>query len=73
MYHIMFFVLLCRLIGAVLIVAGLYLVVWGKGEESKFAEEKAAIPPVSVYNQIRGPCKSSLIQPLLSFESENSE
>lgn len=73
MDHIMFFVLLCRFIGAVLIVAGLYLVVWGKGEESKFAEEKDAIPSVSENNQRRGPCKSSLIQPLLGFESENGD
>ncbi|CAL5369140.1 unnamed protein product [Camellia sinensis] len=29
------------IIGAVFVIAGLYLVVWGKSEESKFAAEKA--------------------------------
>ncbi|XP_004289105.1 PREDICTED: protein WALLS ARE THIN 1-like [Fragaria vesca subsp. vesca] len=32
------------IIGAVLIVAGLYLVVWGKNEESKFGKERGEIP-----------------------------
>ncbi|KAF5960964.1 hypothetical protein HYC85_002173 [Camellia sinensis] len=31
----------CSIIGAVFVIAGLYLVVWGKSAESKFAAEKA--------------------------------
>lgn len=70
---LMLFVLFCSVIGAVLIMAGLYLVVWGKSEESKFAEEKAAIPSVDHENnnQRKSTSKSSLVQPLIRAQSEN--
>lgn len=41
-----FFVLICRIIGAVLIVAGLYIVMWGKGKERNIGMEKSEIPGV---------------------------
>jgi hypothetical protein len=52
-----------------LIVAGLYLVVWGKSEESKYGKEKVAIPSLFENN----PTKSFLIQPLLHCTSENGD
>uniref|UniRef100_A0A7N2M0D9 WAT1-related protein n=1 Tax=Quercus lobata TaxID=97700 RepID=A0A7N2M0D9_QUELO len=51
------------IIGAVLIVAGLYLVVWGKSEERKFDEEE---PSVSENSNGESSSNASLIQPLLS-------
>lgn len=59
------------IIGAVLIVVGLYLVLWGKSEERKFmAQEKAAIqPPPEHSNNSR--IKTSLTQPLLPSSTEN--
>ncbi|KAK6938891.1 EamA domain [Dillenia turbinata] len=60
------------IIGAVLIVGGLYLVLWGKSEEQKFiAREKAAIQSPPEHN-IRTPAhvKSSLTQPLLPPSTE---
>jgi hypothetical protein len=65
-----------RIIGAVLIILGLYLVLWGKSEERKFiALEKVAIQstPEHGNNRTTSPIKSSLSQPLLppSSSSEN--
>ncbi|KAG4955174.1 hypothetical protein AAZX31_14G200700 [Glycine max] len=60
------------IIGAVLIVAGLYLVLWGKSEERKFAREQLAI--ASTEHSIIRPAshaKASLAQPLLSSSTEN--
>ena len=62
-----------RIIGAVLIIIGLYLVLWGKNEEQKFAKlEAAAIqaPPAdhgsNISSRATTHIKSSLAQPLLS-------
>ncbi|KAG6645650.1 protein WALLS ARE THIN 1-like isoform X1 [Carya illinoinensis] len=57
-------------IGAVLIVAGLYLVVWGKSEESKFATQKAVIPSTPENKKRKCPSSPSLIQPLITSFSE---
>ncbi|KAK7850573.1 protein walls are thin 1 [Quercus suber] len=54
------------IIGAVLIVAGLYLVVWGKSEERKFDEEK---PSVSENSNGESSSNASLTQPLLPTSS----
>jgi hypothetical protein len=54
------------MIGAMLIIAGLYLVVWGKSEETKLATAKDAIMLSSDDSQARFPGKSSLVQPLLN-------
>lgn len=44
----------CRIIGAILIVMGLYSVLWGKYKESKEAEEEAIIEAVKdVKNQMK--------------------
>ncbi|KAH1214633.1 Protein WALLS ARE THIN 1 [Glycine max] len=62
------------IIGAVLIVAGLYLVLWGKSEERKFAREQLAI--ASTEHSIIRPAshaKASLAQPLLSSSTENAK
>ncbi|KAL9245577.1 hypothetical protein vseg_019213 [Gypsophila vaccaria] len=58
------------IIGAVLIITGLYLVLWGKNEESKFA--KATIQPTveNRNNDTSSQSKSALIQPLLPPSSE---
>ncbi|KAJ8764458.1 hypothetical protein K2173_006198 [Erythroxylum novogranatense] len=53
------------IMGAVLIIVGLYLVVWGKGEEIKLAETIDASSLVSENSQAKGPGKSLLVQPLL--------
>lgn len=66
----------CRIIGAVLIIVGLYLVLWGKSEEKKFAiQEKALIQSTTqdhgtprIITSSHG--KASLNQPLLQ-SSEN--
>ncbi|KAL8166094.1 hypothetical protein V2J09_007593 [Rumex salicifolius] len=56
--------------GAVLIIGGLYLVLWGKSEESKFA--KATIPAeLAASNKGAIHIKSSLAQPLLPPSTEN--
>lgn len=62
-----------RIIGAVLIIVGLYLVLWGKSEERKFAQEKVAIlaTPEQGNNRATSHVKSSLTQPLLPPSSEN--
>ncbi|XP_041021661.1 protein WALLS ARE THIN 1-like [Juglans microcarpa x Juglans regia] len=62
------------IIGAVLIIVGLYLVLWGKSEERKFAQEKLAIQPTPDQyenNRATSHIKSSLTQPLLPSSSEN--
>ncbi|PSS18001.1 Protein WALLS ARE THIN like [Actinidia chinensis var. chinensis] len=61
------------IIGAVLIISGLYFVLWGKSEERKFAAQKAAIQPPADHSNIRTPIliKSSLAQPLLPQSTEN--
>jgi len=61
-----------RIIGAILIIAGLYLVLWGKSEEAKFA--KAAIqssPAEHGNNRTPSQSKSGLTQPLLPSSAEN--
>lgn len=62
-----------RIIGAVLIVAGLYFVLWGKSEERKFAREQLAIASTTDHSIIRpaSHAKASLAQPLLSSSTEN--
>ncbi|KAM3708894.1 hypothetical protein ACB098_02G132200 [Castanea mollissima] len=52
------------IIGAIFIVIGLYLVVWGKGEERKLDEEKSSVSG----NDVNGESSShsSIIQPLLA-------
>jgi hypothetical protein len=47
---------MCRIIGAFLIISGLYLGVWGRSEETKFAEESHLKEKSD---------SSSLIQPLI--------
>lgn len=63
------------IIGAVLIIVGLYLVLWGKNEEKKFARELAAITSTPEHsNIIRSSshhAKTSLSQPLLPSSTEN--
>ncbi|KAJ6998710.1 hypothetical protein NC653_014774 [Populus alba x Populus x berolinensis] len=62
------------IIGAVLIIAGLYLVLWGKSEEKKFlALEKAAIQatPEHGISRAQTHIKTSLTQPLLPSSTEN--
>ncbi|XP_010268621.1 PREDICTED: protein WALLS ARE THIN 1-like [Nelumbo nucifera] len=62
------------IIGAVLIIIGLYLVLWGKSEERKFAKETAAIITSASEqgsNRMSSHPKSSLVQPLLSPSTEN--
>ncbi|KAF8022774.1 hypothetical protein BT93_F0322 [Corymbia citriodora subsp. variegata] len=62
------------IIGAVLIIAGLYLVLWGKNEERKFALEKAAIQSAPEHGNTRPPAHikaPSLTQPLLPPSTEN--
>ncbi|KAH7567203.1 hypothetical protein JRO89_XS07G0031700 [Xanthoceras sorbifolium] len=61
------------IIGAVLIILGLYLVLWGKSEEKKFAiQEKALIQSTQEHGITRtsGHNKSSLSQPLLPPSTE---
>lgn len=56
------------IIGAVLIITGLYLVLWGKSEEKKFlTKEKAAIQSTPEPRATR----SSITQPLLPPSTEN--
>ncbi|XP_022869009.1 protein WALLS ARE THIN 1-like [Olea europaea var. sylvestris] len=62
------------IIGAVLIIVGLYLVLWGKNEERKFSMQKNAIQSNADHgtNQtIINHNKSSLAQPLISQSTEN--
>ena len=63
-----------RVIGAILIILGLYGVLWGKNEEKKFAQqEKPLIQPTPEHgnNRTTSHIKSSLAQPLLPPSSEN--
>ncbi|KAJ6731000.1 WAT1-RELATED PROTEIN [Salix viminalis] len=62
------------IIGAALIIVGLYLVLWGKNEEKKFlALEKAAIQSTLEHGISRAQThiKTSLTQPLLPSSTEN--
>ncbi|KAK8648949.1 hypothetical protein V6N13_129691 [Hibiscus sabdariffa] len=63
------------IIGAVLIIAGLYLVLWGKSEERKFAaQEKRALestPERGNSSRTSSHVKTSLTQPLLHHPTEN--
>ncbi|CAI8619807.1 unnamed protein product [Vicia faba] len=63
------------IIGAILIVVGLYFVLWGKSEENKFANEQLAIgSSTTEHSDIRptsGAKESSLIEPFLSSSTEN--
>ncbi|KAJ8568256.1 hypothetical protein K7X08_020978 [Anisodus acutangulus] len=63
------------IIGAVLIIAGLYFVLWGKNEESKFAKAAAVIQSPAadhVNNRTASHIKSTLAQPLLAQSTENA-
>ncbi|KAL8148627.1 protein WALLS ARE THIN 1-like [Apium graveolens] len=60
------------IIGAVLIITGLYLVLWGKNEERKFAMQKtSAIQSPAEQGRTTSHVKASLAQPLLSQSTEN--
>ncbi|PIA55926.1 hypothetical protein AQUCO_00700324v1 [Aquilegia coerulea] len=61
------------IIGAVLIIIGLYLVLWGKTEERKVAMQTAVVPSAMEQgnNRIISHPKSSLVQPLLPPSTEN--
>lgn len=61
------------IIGAVLIIAGLYFVLWGKNEERKFAIQKALIQSSEDHgnNRTTSHIKASIAQPLLSQSTEN--
>ncbi|KAL1309385.1 hypothetical protein HN51_052074 [Arachis hypogaea] len=62
------------IIGAVLIVVGLYLVLWGKSEEKKFASQSQhVIASGPEHSSIRpaSHAKPSLTQPLLPSSTEN--
>lgn len=70
----MIVIILDSIIGAVLIIVGLYLVLWGKSEEKKFlALEKAAIQSTPEHTNTRtaSHIKTSLTQPLLPPSTEN--
>ena len=60
-----------RIIGAVLIITGLYLVLWGKNEERKFAMQKSAVQSQAEHGRSTNHIKASLAQPLLSQSTEN--
>ncbi|KAG6591287.1 Protein WALLS ARE THIN 1, partial [Cucurbita argyrosperma subsp. sororia] len=62
------------IIGAVLIITGLYFVLWGKSEERKFALEKAAILSASDHSNSRAPAhiKPSMTQPLLIHSTNDN-
>ncbi|MFQ6645050.1 hypothetical protein Gotur_019606 [Gossypium turneri] len=51
----------CRVVGAALIMVGLYLVILGKSEESKYLSENEPIYSVSENNDM----ESTFIRPLL--------
>ncbi|KAI3898324.1 hypothetical protein MKW92_002122 [Papaver armeniacum] len=62
------------IIGAVLIITGLYLVLWGKSAEQKFIKQTASIPSTNGEhgdNSTANPTKSSLAQPLLNSTAED--
>ncbi|CAA2979138.1 protein WALLS ARE THIN 1 [Olea europaea var. sylvestris] len=60
------------IVGAVLIIAGLYLVLWGKNEERKYSQ-RAAIQSPADQSNTRAPShvKTSITHPLLSQSTEN--
>ncbi|KAI3464896.1 hypothetical protein Pfo_021559 [Paulownia fortunei] len=61
------------IIGAVLIITGLYFVLWGKNEERKFAQKAAIQSPADHGGNRTTPhIKSSITQPLLSQSTENA-
>lgn len=63
-----------RIIGAVLIIIGLYLVLWGKSEEKKFAAKESAViqsAPEHANLRPQAHIKTSLTQPLLPPSTEN--
>ncbi|XP_061366459.1 protein WALLS ARE THIN 1-like [Gastrolobium bilobum] len=61
------------IIGAVVIVVGLYCVLWGKNEEKKVAKEQLVLTSSAEHSIIRpaSHAKASLNQPLLSSSTEN--
>ncbi|KAG9456773.1 hypothetical protein H6P81_001281 [Aristolochia fimbriata] len=60
------------ILGAILIIIGLYLVLWGKNEERKLAKDTAVITSATADHVIHsGIAKSSLAEPLLPSSSEN--
>lgn len=65
------------IIGAVLIIVGLYLVLWGKSEERKFAQASLRVPIQSTpsdnvhSNNRKSQTKTSLTQPLIPPSTEN--
>ncbi|XP_054795040.1 protein WALLS ARE THIN 1-like [Prosopis cineraria] len=62
------------IIGAIMIVAGLYLVLWGKSEEKKFAKELLANASSAEHGGTARPAshsKTSLTQPLLPSSTDN--
>ncbi|KAK9758321.1 hypothetical protein RND81_01G222900 [Saponaria officinalis] len=59
------------IIGAVLIITGLYLVLWGKNEESKFAKATIQATPENGNNRTSSQSKSGLTQPLLPSSSDH--
>ncbi|XP_052201574.1 protein WALLS ARE THIN 1 [Diospyros lotus] len=62
------------IIGAVLIISGLYFVLWGKSAERKFSTQKAAIQSPADHSNNRAPShiKTSITQPLLSQSTESA-
>ncbi|RWW20628.1 hypothetical protein BHE74_00003995 [Ensete ventricosum] len=67
----------CSIIGAIFIVAGLYLVLWGKSEERGFAAMEAAIsvssnPELDAVRAAASFKASSLKQPLLPSTTSES-
>ncbi|XP_068652433.1 protein WALLS ARE THIN 1-like isoform X2 [Aristolochia californica] len=59
------------ILGAILIIIGLYLVLWGKSEERKLTKDSVVISSASADHARSGIAKSSLAEPLLPSSSEN--
>ncbi|GAB2291816.1 WD repeat-containing protein wat1 [Dionaea muscipula] len=61
------------IIGAILIITGLYLVLWGKSVEAKFAKETASVTSSAEHlsSKIPNVTKMSLTQPLIQSSTEN--
>ncbi|XP_050211196.1 protein WALLS ARE THIN 1 [Mercurialis annua] len=63
------------IVGAVLIIVGLYLVLWGKSEEKKFALKESAMiqstPDHSTIIRAQSHIKTTLSQPLLPSSTES--